>query len=165
MMARKGLVAGVMALALVCVACHRPSKAEQYRAEKHERDSVALVEQQRSMDYYQSQLVLLQHQADSLVPLFKYEKNDKYQDRGQFVLRAKGSALRVMVRDDGQGPIAYRDGQRVDLDNERLNASEKEAMETALHLSVVISDLRELEKRIHKTSLEIEKYQKRLERN
>jgi hypothetical protein len=138
-------------------ACNKPSRAEQYRAEKHVRDSVALVDQERSLMYYQSQLDALMPVADSLLPLFAYEKNEKYQDHGYYVLTGR-DGLRIKVRDDGKEPILlYRYGQRIEQTNDP-------AMERAQHLQIVMSDIKELEKRIQRTSLEVQKYQKRLQK-
>ena len=149
------------AMMVVLVGCNKPSKMEQYRAEKHVRDSVGLVDQQRSLAYYESQLELLKPKADSLLPYFKYEKNEKYQDHGNYVvknekLKVKSYDLRVMVRDDGKEVVAYRNGKRVEL------PPENEALQRAQELQIVINDIKELEKRIDKTSLEIQKYEKRL---
>ena len=160
----------LLLIALVCtlVACNKPSKVEQYRAEKHVRDSIALYEQQRSLAFYQAQLDSLLPVSDSLIALFKYEKNDKYQDHGVYViknekLKIKNYDLRVMVRDDGREMMVYRNGKR--LTDEQVNAlpNALEAVERAQHLQIVIMDIRELEHRIDRTSLEIQKYQKRLE--
>ena len=98
------LCAGMICAGLV--SCGKPSKAEVYRAEKYRQDSVALVEQERTLAYYQSQLDELMPQADSLLRYFKYEKNEKYQDHGYYIiknekLKMKSYDLRVMVRDDG----------------------------------------------------------------
>ena len=143
--------------AMLLMACNKPSPAEQRRAEKHVRDSIALTEQERSLTYYQSQLDALMPQVDSLLPLFKYEKNEKYQDHGFYVATGR-NGLRVMVRDDGQLPILmYQNGQRVE------NASDP-TVDRANHLQILMADVRELELRIRKTSLEIEKYQKRLQK-
>ncbi|MBR6493094.1 MAG: lipoprotein [Paludibacteraceae bacterium] len=144
---------------LLCIAvvtgCNKPSKVDQYHAEKHVRDSIALGEQERSMLFYQSQLDSLMPVVDSLLPLFKYEKNEKYQDHGFYVATGK-NGLRVMVRDDGQQPILmYRNGVRVESADDPM-------VDRAEHLAVVMSDVKELEKRIQRTSLEIQKYQKRL---
>ena len=151
-------------LMLIMAGCHKPSQIEQYRAEKHVRDSVGLADQQRSLDYYQQQLDSLLPQADSLLRYFTYEKNERYQDHGNYVITVTGYGLRVMVRDDGQEILLYRDGKR--LTNEQVNGlkseREREAYERAQHLQIVIHDIKELEKRIDKTSLEIQKYQKRL---
>lgn len=147
---------------LVLAACNRPSKVEQYRAEKHLRDSVALADQTRSMIYYQTVLDSLMPQADSLIALFKYERNEKYQDRGNYVLNGR-DGLRILVRDDGKEILLYRYGKR--LASERVNALRNEgneALQRAEHLQVVIRDIKELEKRIARTSLEIQKYEKRL---
>lgn len=157
---------------LGCVSCHRQSAVEQYRRQKHEQDSIALCEQQKSLEYYQQQLTELQPQADSLLALFKYEKNEKYQDNGYYVMER--GRLRVLVRDDAQQmPIAYLNGKRIDLDlyrvpdskeSKQLWTMEQQAIESAYHLAVVMNDLCELERRIRRTSLEIEKYQKRLQK-
>lgn len=158
-LAVRGLVIG--GLALLCMACNKPSRVEAYRAEKHVRDSIALVEQVRSMDYYQSQLERLQPKADSLLALFRYEKNDKYQDHGYYVVTAP-NGLRVMVRDDGKQPILiYREGKRVTPSEKERNL---EMVQRAEELQVVMSDIRELETRIRRTSLEISKYEKRLDK-
>lgn len=162
---------------LICgaifAACnHRPSVAEQRRAEKHRQDSIALTDQQRSLAYYQQQLAEMQPQADSLLPLFRYEKNEIYQDNGYYVIER--GRLRVLVRDDAhQEPLGYLSGKRIDLgpcraadslEAKQLWPAELQAVESAYHLFIVMADIQELEKRIRRTSLEIEKYQKRLEK-
>jgi len=141
---------------LLMTGCNRPSKVEQYRAEKHVRDSIALADQERSMVYYQAMLDSLMPQADSLIALFKYERNEKYQDRGNYVLTGR-NGLRILVRDDGREMLLYRNGKRI-------ASADDPSMERAAHLQVVIRDIKELEKRIAKTSLEIQKYQKRVAR-
>ncbi len=95
--------------------------------------------------------------ADSLLPYFKYEKNEKYQDYGYYVVNGK-QGLRVKVRDDGKEPILlYRDGKR-------LETTDDPVYERAEHLRIVIADIRECEKRIARTSLEVQKYEKRLQK-
>jgi hypothetical protein len=163
----------VLCCTATLVACHRgPSAAEQRRQEKHVQDSIALCDQQRSLDYYQSQLEQLQPVADSLLPLFRYEKNDKYQDNGFYVMER--GRLRVLVRDDARRqPVGYLNGQRIDLEPYRARDSkeykqlwpaEQQIIDPAFRLYIVMADIRELEKRIQRTSLEIEKYQKRLQK-
>ena len=156
----------IFCLALL-TACNKPSKVEQYRAEKHVRDSVSLVDQQRSLAYYEQQMEELTQQADSLLPLFNYEKNEKYQDNGFYVvkiekLKVKVYDLRVMVRDDGKEMLVYRSGKRLTSDEANAIKNAHEALERAQHLQIVIHDLKELENRITRTSSEIQKYQKRL---
>ncbi len=140
---------------VVLVGCNKPSKMEQYRAQKHVRDSVGLVDQQRSLAFYESQLELLKPKADSLLPYFKYEKNEKYQDHGNYVLTGN-NGLRILVRDDGKELLLYKDGKRIASTNDPQ-------YERAQELQIVINDIKELEKRIDKTSLEIQKYEKRLQ--
>jgi hypothetical protein len=142
--------------ALLFLACSRGNKADQYRADKHARDSVALIEQERSLAFYESQLELLTPKADSLLQYFKYEKNDRYQDHGNYVLTGK-NGLRILVRDDGKEILLYKEGKRIESTNDPK-------MEQAEELQIVISDINELEKRIQRTSFEIQKYQKRLQK-
>jgi len=141
--------------------CRKQSKLEQYRQEKHQRDSVALEEQQRSLAFYQEQLDRMVPQADSLMAFFKYEKNDKYQDHGFYVLSRNG--LRVLVSDDARQLLLYRNGKRIEAADKGLDTKEKELYERAQHLQVVMSDIQELERRIARTSKEISKYQNRVQ--
>ena len=150
---------------LLMGACNRPSRVEQYRAEKHVMDSVRLEEQLRSMAYYTAQLDSLMPVAGSLIALFNYERNEKYQDHGFYVVTVTVYGLRVLVRDDGKEILVYRNGKR--LTNEgvnelRENKNISQALDRAEHLQVVIRDIKELEKRIFKTSLEISKYEGRI---
>ena len=148
---------------LMLVSCSRTSKVEQYKAEKHVRDSIALADQTRSMDYYQTVLDSLVVEADSLIGLFRYERNEKYQDHGNYVLSGR-DGLRILVRDDGKEMLLYRYGKR--LTDERVNELRNERnpeIARAEHLQIVIRDIKELEKRIAKTSLEISKYEKRIQ--
>ncbi len=227
----------LLAALLLFAACTpRPSKAELRRAEKHAQDSIALEEQRRSLEYYQSQLEQLQPVADSLLTLFQYEKQEKYQDHGFYGFRVQQSQrntnrsyLQVLVRDDGQPLVRcyYYGAQRIGFEQVELavgdmavllsgsshafeaegwhqmltltdsaalqamkwadayasqrvrvrymehgragfvfylSEADKTAMRQACQLSVVMSDIYELEKRIRRTSLEVEKYQKRLQK-
>ena len=158
-----------IAFAILVAGCNKPSKVDQYHAEKHVRDSIALVDQQRTLAYYQAQLDTMMPVADSLLPLFQYEKNEKYQDHGVYVVKHSAvsrlsSDMRVMVRDDGQELMVYKEGKR--LPEEKVNEMRikgNEAVALADELQVTIRDIRELEKRIQRTSLEIQKYEKRLQ--
>ena len=139
---------------LLMGACNRPSRVEEYRAEKHHMDSVRLEEQVRSMAYYEAQLDSLMPVADSLIALFTYERNEKYQDHGYYVANGR-NGLRILVRDDGKETLLYQNGKRIPQ-------SDDDKMDRAEHLQVVIRDIKELEKRIFKTSLEISKYEGRI---
>ena len=166
------LSVGLLAVALC--SCRRPSKAEQYRIEKHERDSMALTGQMRSLDYYQAVHDSLLPQVDSLIRFFKYEKNEKYQDHGFYVITAKWGNVRILVRDDGEEVLVYENGKRKnDWTDGQMDESfwsgasdrDKEAYTRAKELYLKIRDINELEKRIHKTSLEMQKFQKRLQKS
>lgn len=149
--------------AVAMIACGKPSRVEQYHAEKHARDSVQLEEQVRSLAFYQSQLDSLLPMSDSLMQFFEYERNEKYQDYGVYVVKSgkmKDKGRRILVRDDGKEIVVYKDGKRINDDQEK---TKDEGYLLAEHLQIVIRDINELEKRIAKTSLEIQKYQKRIE--
>ena len=154
----------IFACAMILAGCSQPSRVEQYKAEKRVQDSIRLEEQVRSLAYYESEWERLMPVADSLIALFKYEKNDKYQDHGNYVATGK-NGVRILVRDDGKEILLYKEGKR--LTDERVNGLRVEgdkALNRAEELQVTISDIRELEKRIAKTSLEVQKYQKRLQK-
>lgn len=153
--------AGILCL-FVWTGCGGESKLEQYRAEKQVRDSVGLVDQQRTLDYFQSQYEALMPVADSLIALFKYEQKDpKYQDHGYYTLKDY-SGLRILVRDDGEDLLIYRNGKRIEeYAIDAKNSKAWELVERAHHLQIVMSDISELEHRIRHTQLEIEKYQRR----
>jgi len=159
----------ILLAAVLAIGCNKPSRVEQYKQEKHVRDSVALVEQQRTLDYYQAQWDQQMPRVDSLLRYFKYEKNEKYQDQGYYivkpyVLKGQHSELRVMVREDGAEMLVYKDGKRLSDEKtaEWLVKGEPSVM-CGKDLQVVITDVKELEKRIRRTSLEVQKYQKRLQ--
>ena len=157
------IVVVLVANAFVLTGCNRPSKAEQYRAAKHVKDSVALEDQLRTLAYYEAQQQSLMPVADSLLKLFTYEKNERYQDNGYYVAKGK-TGLRVMVRDDGKDLLIYRNAKR--FQPEDITASqEQETLTRAQYLQIVINDIKELDKRIHRTSLEVEKYKNRLEKH
>lgn len=162
------LIIGWLSVCMLSSACSgegRSSRVAEYQAQMHQQDSVGLVEQQRTLDYYQEQLEMLKPVVDSLIPLFKYEAKDpKYQDHGYYVLSRNG--LRILVRDDGKDLLMYRNGQRVDVDQYRLLYSDADfpLFERAQHLQIAMSDILELENRISHTSLEIQKYEKRLQK-
>lgn len=148
---------------VVMTSCGKPSRVDQYHAEKHIRDSVQLEEQVRSLAFYQSQLDSLLPLSDSLMQFFDYERNEKYQDYGVYVVKSgkmKDKGKRILVRDDGEEILVYKDGKRINDDQER---KKDEGYVLAEHLQIVIRDISELEKRIAKTSMEIQKYQRRIE--
>lgn len=150
-----------LACVFALMACNKPSRVEQYKADKHRSDSIHLVEQTTSLAYYQSQLEQLMPVADSLLSFFTYEKNEKYQDHGYYV--AKGERLRVMVRDDGRDLLVYKEGKRQAYPDHSIKGRDREMVERAEHLQVTIRDIKECEKRIARTSLEKQKYEKRLQ--
>lgn len=151
-------------LAIAMVGCHRPSRVEQHRAEKRAQDSVRMEEQIRSLAFYESQLEVMGPKADSLIALFRYERNEKYQDHGYYVVQnawARARDYRILVRDDGKEILTYHNGKRMETVSD---PKFEEAYRQAEELQITIKDIRELENRIRRTSLEVQKYQKRLQK-
>lgn len=153
----------IFILAAFLASCGHENTIDRYRAQKHVRDSVSLEEQERSLAFYESQLENIMPTADSLLALFHYEKNAKYQDHGYYVTTGT-NGLRILVRDDGRYLLMYRNGKRVTENAEQWKGKDREAYDRARHLQIVISDIRKLEHRISRTSLEVQKYQHRLQK-
>ena len=106
-----GLLCGVL---LLCGCGRQPSKAEVRKAEKRQRDSIALVAQERTLAYYDSLQQALAPELDALLPKFKYEKDERYEDKGHYVhrlLRTTSNTARnyiqTYVRDDGQTIVRF----------------------------------------------------------
>lgn len=64
-----------------------PKQVEQRRIANALEDSITYLEAQRTLAYVDTILPPLLSQADQLIKLFKYEKNDKYEDYGKYVHR------------------------------------------------------------------------------
>lgn len=63
----------------------KPSKVEQMRMEKAQKDSMQFVQAEKTVAYSDSLLQVLMPQADSLLKFFRYEKNENYEDHGTYV--------------------------------------------------------------------------------
>lgn len=89
-------------------ACQKkPSKVELLRAEKQRNDSLELVHNEMTRLAADSLLQTLMPEVEPLMKLFRYEKNDSYEDNGNYVhrlLRTEGNTtrnfLQAMVSDD-----------------------------------------------------------------
>lgn len=229
------------ALTITLASCgpHRPSVAE-LRAEQRAADSIALINQERTLRYTDSVLQATLPLVDPLLRRFEYEKNEQYEDHGHYVhrlLRTSSNPTRCFlqpyVSDDfrttirsyyyGAKPIrhtrlvlsadsvtyaaegslhifqtegaheiltiedaaivhdllrfidAYSAGRiRVQLFSESepnarpkttyyISDNEKQALIDTYALSVLMSDIHTLEHQQKQASLEIAKYQRRLQ--
>ena len=225
-------------LCIVCVCCgcvKQPSKADVKKAEKRQQDSLSLLAQERTLSYYDSLQQALAPALDALLPRFKYEKDDRYEDKGHYVHRllrttsnTSRNYIQTYVRDDGQTIVrfyyygerslgfekvvlsadnledtfagdvhafeasgwhetltiegdealrclhfvdAYRDARvRVALCGNAsravyyLSRNDKDALMETYRLGMAMRDMVEVERRIKMTSMQVEKYQKRLEK-
>lgn len=64
-----------------------PKQVASRRAAKHLSDSIVYLEALKTAHYSDSLLQVIAPKADSLTRLFRYEKNDKYEDCGKFTHR------------------------------------------------------------------------------
>ena len=104
-------------LCMVCVCCgcgQEPSKAEVKKAEKRQQDSLSLVAQERTLVYYDSLQQALAPALDALLPRFKYEKDERYEDKGHYVHRllrttsnTSRNYIQTYVRDDGHTLVRF----------------------------------------------------------
>ena len=221
--------------ALLVVACTKQQTVAERKAEKRQQDSIALVEQERTLAYYDSLQQVLSPQLDMLLPRFRYEKEAQYESHGHYVhrlLRTTNNTARnyiqTYVRDDcrtivrffyyGNCPLGF---ERVTLSSDSLHTAfeghshafeaggwhetltiegdealqclhfidvyqpqrirvvlegrksravyylsqaDKEALMETYRLGMAMWDMQEIEERIHQTSIQIGKYQKRLEK-
>lgn len=228
----------LLAVVLTVVGCgpKRPT-AESMRAEKRAKDSIALVEQERSIAYYDSVRETLIPQADALLPQFAYAKDERYEQHGRYthrLLRTTSNTsrnyLQACVKDNGQTEVkAFYYGeksidfQRITLSADSLSDSfegsvhrfeaegahammtlqgedalrllhfvdaysssrirvayedangrsravfylsqnDRQALLTTYRFGVLMHDINELDTHIRMTSIQIEKYRKRLEK-
>ena len=85
-----------------------PRNIDARREAQHLSDTLMLLEAERTLHYSDSLLQVLNTKADSLLPLFRYEKDPRYQSRGYYIhptlLSTKNSQrtyLQAEVADDG----------------------------------------------------------------
>ena len=208
------LLLAFLFLSLVSCGPKQPTAAE-HRAEKHRQDSIALIEQGRSLAYYDSLYQTLLPIADSLIKEFQYEKNEKYEQTGKYTHRllrttqnTSRNYIQAYVKDNASTEVKffYYGAKPADLHEVILSAdslsllqedairclhfidvysanrvrvslvgsqsravfyisdNDKKALMSTYRLGITMRDLRDLETHIRLTSLQIEKYQKRLEK-
>lgn len=76
----------IMCVSLIsCV--HKPSKVEILRMEKQRQDSIEYCQAQQTLHYSDSVLQVLLPQSDEQLRVFRYEKNEDFEDYGHYVHR------------------------------------------------------------------------------
>ena len=79
-------IVGLVGLMVCQTACHKqPSRAEQLRQEMREKDSLQYAQALHTRAYSDSVLQTILPKVDSLLPLFRYEKEEGYEDHGRYV--------------------------------------------------------------------------------
>ena len=91
------------------VHCTYPKEVAQRRIAKALEDSIIYLEAKRTLAFADSMMPPLLVQSDKLIKQFKYEKNEKYEDKGRYVHRFLNTGsntsrnfLQAYVRDDCQ---------------------------------------------------------------
>ena len=85
-----------------------PRCVEQRKTANHLKDTIMLVEAERTLQYYDSLLEQLQLRADSVMTYFDYDKDERYQTTGNYVNRSlspklnNGNFLQAQVSDAGE---------------------------------------------------------------
>lgn len=74
-----------MALCVLCGCSRGSSSIERERATRRAQDSVRLAQCEQTVTYSDSVLQTLLPQADSLLGLFVYRRDERYEDRGHYV--------------------------------------------------------------------------------
>lgn len=76
----------ILSLLVLLTACgHKGKSVDQLRAEKHERDSIAAIQNERSLAYTDSLITVLTDKRDSLLQYFEASREERYEDYGKFV--------------------------------------------------------------------------------
>ena len=129
---KKILFLGILPLLLTafCACQKKPSKVELLRAEKHRNDSIELVHTRQTLLSADSLLQTLIPQVEPLMKLFRYEKNEKYEDSGYYIhrlLRTEGNTTidNAELRSDAFIQDRTRPGQG--LMNITLDSADPEA--------------------------------------
>lgn len=221
-------------LVIMMIACapKKPTVAE-LRAEKHASDSIALIQQRKSLAYYDSTLSSILPLIDPMLKKFHFEQQTQYEDHGHYVhnlLKTTSNTNRNFIQtyvldnhttlvrayyygasqirlqsielqsdsvfasfsgdayafqSEGwhetltlQGEKAiellqfinafYTKRIRVALKGEKtscyfvLSDNDKKSLMETYQLATIMTDIHELEKQVRQTSLQVEKYEKRL---
>ncbi len=97
---RKIIIFSIVSVLFASCGPHKPTVSE-LREQKRVEDSISLVQQERTMFYTDSLLQLQMPVADSLLKLFKYVKNERYEDQGQYIrrdLETSGLGQRIFLQ-------------------------------------------------------------------
>ncbi len=62
-----------------------PRQVEARRESHHLKDTIALLEAKRTLSYSDSVLEVLSQRSDSVIALFRYEKDQRYQSEGNYI--------------------------------------------------------------------------------
>lgn len=85
---QKIAICAVLIMCIATMSCtQKPSKVEQLRLQKQHQDSIEYCQAQQTLRYSDSILQTLLPQADEQLRLFRYEKNESFEDYGHYVHR------------------------------------------------------------------------------
>ena len=167
-------------LALLCGCENRPSMVEQRKTEIRRNDSLELVQARLDLARADSVATFKEFELEDLKKQFVFEKQEKYQTTGYYVLPAyKGSKERFSffpeVEEGGQLLLVSIDKKRqytfteVDMEAEDyqallpsgLSKGQKKDVAKCYELAMVMFDLADAQKKKEKMKLKVEFYEKK----
>lgn len=175
----------IMSLLLALCGCeNRPSLVEQRKAEIRRNDSLELAQARKELLESDSVVIFKAYELEDLKKQFVFEKQEKYQTTGYYVLPAyKGSKERFTffpeVEEGGKLLLVSVDKWRqysfkeVDLETDDyttqlplgLSDTQRKDVETCYAFAKVMYDLEEAQKRNEKLKLKVKFYEKKLSRD
>lgn len=178
-------ILAISALSLVVLdACdQQPSRVEQRKEEIRQRDSLELASAKADLQRADSVIAFKEFELDDLKKSFVFEKQDKYQTMGNYVLpQHSGSKNNLSffpeVEESGKLLFVSIDRQRrysfvevnvteadyVNLLPKGISQKDKEAVKKCAELATMMQDLKKAKEKKEKARMKIKFYEKKKEK-
>lgn len=178
-------ILAISALSLVVLdACdQQPSRVEQRKEEIRQRDSLELASAKADLQRADSVITFKEFELDDLKKSFVFEKQDKYQTMGNYVLpQHSGSKNNLSffpeVEESGKLLFVSIDRQRrysfvevnvteadyVNLLPKGISQKDKEAVKKCAELATMMQDLKKAKEKKEKARMKIKFYEKKKEK-
>lgn len=178
-------ILAISALSLVVLdACdQQPSRVEQRKEEIRQRDSLELASAKADLQRADSVIAFKEFELDDLKKSFVFEKQDKYQTMGNYVLpQHSGSKNRLSffpeVEESGKLLFVSIDRQRrysfvevnvteadyANLLPKGISQKDKEAVKKCAELATMMQDLKKAKEKKEKARMKIKFYEKKKEK-
>lgn len=178
-------ILAISALSLVALdACdQQPSRVEQRKEEIRQRDSLELASAKADLQRADSVIAFKEFELDDLKKSFVFEKQDKYQTMGNYVLPQHSGSKNSLsffpeVEESGKLLFVSIDRQRrysfvevkvteadyVNLLPKGLSQKDKEAVKKCVELATMMQDLKTAKEKKEKACMKIKFYEKKKEK-